>query len=94
VPRAAHRPKEPFLGAKETPEALIYLTHSVNCFEHVFIDAGEGIAPALVHGERDRDKLARADAMSVIGARAENICSQRAFRLLTQSGRRGPPPVA
>jgi hypothetical protein len=35
----------------------------------------EGIATALPHDERSRDKLARADAMSVIGARAENICS-------------------
>jgi hypothetical protein len=35
----------------------------------------ERIATALPHDERSRDKLARTDAMSVIGARAENICS-------------------
>jgi hypothetical protein len=50
-----------FLGTKETPEALIYLTPSVSCFNHVFIDAGEGIATALPHDERSRDKRVRAD---------------------------------
>jgi hypothetical protein len=50
-----------FSGTKVTPEALIYPTLSVNCFNRVFIDAGEGIATALPHSERSRDKLARAD---------------------------------
>jgi len=50
-----------FLGTKVTPEALIYPTLSVHCFNRVFIDAGEGIATALPHSERSRDKLARAD---------------------------------
>src|SRR5258706_4073655 len=31
--------------------------------------------------------------MSVVGAKAENICSQRAFRLLTRSGLKGTKPI-
>jgi hypothetical protein len=45
-------PSVPFLGTKEIPEAHIYPRLSVNCFNHVFINAGEGIATALPHGER------------------------------------------
>jgi hypothetical protein len=53
--------RSPLLGGLETPEELIYPRLSVNCFNHVFIDAGEGIATALPHDERSRDKRARAD---------------------------------
>jgi hypothetical protein len=48
----------PFLGTKETPEALIYPMLYVNRFNNVFINAREAIATALAHGERSRDKRA------------------------------------
>jgi len=73
MPRRLTGRRSPFLGGKKLPRRSVYRTLSVNCVNHVFINAGEGIATALPHDERSRDKLTLADAMSALMAKRKTF---------------------